>query len=407
MTADTGMSDKQKLAINGRLDKLSCLARGEVTKGTRSRADADVLLQALQAFKENRLGGIINRSATAMKGAELIRVLNTKIDDLPLSKEEKKYFRQRGVMLLGELYYVIFDPRSRSSREFGEKVFETLNRQLNVPESLDPLAIGWRPCYWDEPGFNVALNKTVMEAFGEMRAENDKVYELRRRKTFPGMLSQDAPYTSTHARVLNQLGVHYMAQLLDMGRRPNGRAGSPSTNWSTGKLGVRRSVLGKAITSLHAAALVPPDWTPVCEVPQAWVAEETVMLREQAEFVHAHEERRRLERERREKSDELERTVRERIANEGGITDLEWGVLYRDIGDLRLIGRDERVLRGAGIELVGQLIQLSESDLYGSDTLALASPRRISAKLSYLGLKLGLKLLGEIPEALRKPALIK
>ncbi|MFH1315715.1 MAG: DNA-directed RNA polymerase subunit alpha C-terminal domain-containing protein [Candidatus Uhrbacteria bacterium] len=361
MTAETGMTDRQKLKTLKRFRALTNTAEELIHNSARTPAEVNTLLKALQAFKERRLGAIFFRSEQRLDGEKLLEVLSLPIESTPLPTEDQRYLASRGIKFLGELYYVVFDRRSRPSRERGQKIFKELVRCMNVPTKLDPLSIGWQPPYWSDPLFQVALNQPVIDCFAEYSPGRTRSFALHR-----SQLANIPPRSATLARKLHQQNIHYLAQYLEYLRQPAVGPGSPGNAWGTGQLEDRRKLLLAVKSSLWAAALVPSDWQAPEEVPASWLVEQTKMLAEQEIWETKKNQEDKLRRQRRSYDNQQHQRRMQWLTGSPIIDQLDDELVSKltlSVSEIGLPNDEVQRLQEVGVETVRQLVQLTNNQL--------------------------------------------
>jgi len=393
MTAETGMKDGQKLKAISRISALAGTSVDLVARNARTKTDIDVLLRAMQAFKEGKLAAVVQKSKNALTDQDLLSALSLPTEDLPIAPEEKKYLGKRGVRYLGELYYVIFDPRSRFAKERGERIFTALAANLHVPKKLDPLAIGWTPPYWNHARFMATLDKSVLSCFGRYNLNNTGRFGTRW-----GGSGGVEPRHETLARRIHATGIHYMGSYLQDNR---GLAvpGDRTNAWSVGKLIHAHSVLQTTKTGLWAAALVPPSWKSPESTPADWQEEEEIMRAEQETW-----ERERQEAQARWEAEVQARHTQELLAKAGipepspdeptfewqglRLTALQIEFLHRECSSLEFSVRTANALANANIRFLWQLMLTRRVRLLKTKNFGRKSLNEIRDILSLHGLAL-------------------
>ena len=135
MTAETGLTSRQKLDLVQRIGALGLNAQTLIVNDKRSGSDVETLLRALQAFKENRLGGIIFSERTFNLAS--LAACSIEVVSLPFEKEDQKWMRLRGVRYVGEIYYVHFDAKSSYSVARGKRVLSFLEGRFDSRRQTD------------------------------------------------------------------------------------------------------------------------------------------------------------------------------------------------------------------------------------------------------------------------------
>lgn len=110
------------------------------------------LLDALRLHRRGQLGGVV--VAKRYKGGRigLQEICNTLISDITFSARVDYYVRNMGIKYVGECYYV----RLRGLP--GEELRQELATRFGLAPDADPLMLGWRPCYWDDPRLRPMLD---------------------------------------------------------------------------------------------------------------------------------------------------------------------------------------------------------------------------------------------------------
>ena len=161
---------------NGRRGKLSAKDRVSallgnctelVARDTRDRAQLEVLIYALQAFKDGTLAHVYARTTPLVDQTTRHRLFSEIFEDLAfLAPRLQKYLKKRGIRYVGEVYYARFDRRSAAAARYGEEILGALQTYLGLPREIDPLLDGWTPPYWDTE-FLATLSAPVIEVLGD------------------------------------------------------------------------------------------------------------------------------------------------------------------------------------------------------------------------------------------------
>ncbi|MDP2629766.1 MAG: hypothetical protein Q8P45_03685, partial [Candidatus Harrisonbacteria bacterium] len=120
MFAQTGLTHRVALEKVMRLQALVHNACELFCDELRRVQDFDLLLSALQAFKENRLAGVLQKRQGQLSSQQLMEAMSLEIANTTLTQEDKRYLHKRGIRYVGELLYVFFDPRGKGTRELGD-----------------------------------------------------------------------------------------------------------------------------------------------------------------------------------------------------------------------------------------------------------------------------------------------
>lgn len=186
------------------------------------------LITALQLFKENRLGATLRLLDRDQERPpeEIQKILSARWTDTALPIPTKRYLSQLGVLYVGEVFQISWVRAHRHREAIEAQLFE-----LGIPMDLDPIATGWKPEYWDNP--------MVLE---QLAWSLDRLFQ---RSTY-------------NWRMHHGHGKHYVSQYLD----------TPRTQ--TGTLKEIQTAL-KRTTVLHAAMMLPPNFTCPDEIPSSWL----------------------------------------------------------------------------------------------------------------------------------------
>ena len=344
-----GNGRRPKLSARDRAIALLASCTDLVVRDTSDRPSLEVLIRALQAFKDGTLAHVYARPTDSPDQATRHSLFSELFEDLAfLAPKLKKYLRARGIRYVGEVYYVHFDRRSAAAVRYGEEILGALQTYLGLPREIDPLLDGWEPPYWTA-NFRATLSAPVIEVLGD---EPSRDHWNR---------WSDVGYTST-ARWIHKAGHHYMGTWLqDLRTAPSGKQGNPSNAWGVGQLEDLQGKLYYA-QNLWAAALIPPDWQAPEGVPEVW----TRLLEDEIlPAIAAEEERRREE--------EAERQARrqKRLAQEAEaavrcgdeLVATHFDTLRKRVDELELSVRAANCLQNEGVEYIWQLCQKTESEL--------------------------------------------
>ncbi len=403
MTVRTGRVSAQEKArrerVAGSLAGKFGKATDMILQGKRTPDQAKVLERALQAFRDGQLVGVVCRAQTA-DAAQLQPVLSLLVADSAMPDDLKKYFRQRGVRYIGEIYKLIWDNRGKGMRERREQVFDFLKLTLGLPEQVN-VDVMWRPPYWDDAGFLALLNQPVGAVV------TDTGYYDRgkhgRGSYRPGHRWMYA--RKTRMRFLHEKGIHYAGDYLRSGRVPEpGSHGTTLGDWGMGSIKNKQSTLQKN-SGLWAAALVPLDWSAPKEIPSEWVEElllidqemaedEARALEREQEAQRKHEEQYNLEERKRrvfEKSHGLIYAFRASLASPTDVYEYLRGLnLFRSVDELEISVRNSITLRNARIRFVGELVCRTEAEYLRFKNSGRKSLKEIREALAEMGLSLGM-----------------
>ncbi|MFA5946094.1 MAG: hypothetical protein WC802_04275 [Patescibacteria group bacterium] len=135
------------IALNGLLID----ARRIIKSGIRSSDEITLLETALRRFV------IGPANAVNTNGADHLAKFSLRITDAGLSKRTTNYLEIRGVLLVGEAYFLYYGNGHKHHRP---DVLAELEEKLGIPQNTRPVKEGWSPPYWDDPVFMNALNMT-------------------------------------------------------------------------------------------------------------------------------------------------------------------------------------------------------------------------------------------------------
>lgn len=310
-----------------------------IKKGARTATMIDMLRQALQLFKENRLLATIAGGVQLVRDQKLLfQVLSSSLFDLPLEKSVRRFLLRIGVELVGELYYAELDPRPHAVTT--KKLHGILTGTLNLPTKLDPLALGWQPPYWSDNTFYRALNQPIGVL---VRAQDE--YDLWR---------------------FHKRGLHYVGQLLHSGEHL-------SAAWLRQRRWKIRQDRG-----IRVGMIRPPGWKRPAEVPQEWIDLQEKRLKKE-EALEAERERRHAE----------EEGARRKLLESDS------PIFQRRIDDLELSVRAHNCLMMANIKTVGELVVKTEVEMLKYQNFGRKVLREVCEVLESMGLSLGMTKLPE------------
>ncbi|MBI1908119.1 hypothetical protein HYS28_01735 [Candidatus Uhrbacteria bacterium] len=258
MAAETGMNI---VTATRRVRKLADNAIDLIEDNRRTPAEIKAILNALQAFKEGKLVGIM----LADTSDRTIALCSTRIEDTALADEDMKYIVARGVRYVGEICYLNFGVQARP-----RQIEARIKAALGLPMRFDPLRHDWKPPYWSDESFWSALGMPCVTYFGDY---SPAYYDLglgRREKSYSK--------TCTLARKLGLFGAIYnMASFLRCTQeRGKGKIGSALD---------LETVLGRPRPGLlWAMAIIPPTWLARPTKPERWIEEEREIEQEIAKY---------------------------------------------------------------------------------------------------------------------------
>ncbi len=204
------------------------------------------------------LNGCKTRRSLASVHDELLgrltAVCSTLVEKSALCQKDKQFLAENGVRYVGEAPsflvksdYAIGSLKRRFAVTFGLRYY------------TDPVAVGWKPSYWDDPQFMALLNTPCCVYFGEWGNWEHKRAEAYRLNFG----------TRTLARWLHSEGIHYMGQYLHYVQRDH---------WKLEK--AAEELVNTVQQKLWAGAFVPPQWQPPKEIPDEWLVEEQKIAEE-------------------------------------------------------------------------------------------------------------------------------
>lgn len=122
--------------------------------------------RALKGALENTLVGVSVKEREKMSPDKMLELFS-----LPWSAtafvRRSQYLAERGIRFVGEWYYV----KTRKNSP-ADDIGEFLQSALDLPVECDPLALGWRPPYWDDASFKELLDQPLNTV------HNNKGYEV-------------------------------------------------------------------------------------------------------------------------------------------------------------------------------------------------------------------------------------
>ena len=210
------------------------------TEGKRGPDQEARFMQALQGFKENRLGGVeLLDIPTDLTKEQIHELLSKPLGELDFTSHTRRNCRQMGIQLIGELYQ--FNWNNNESKA-GQEVKRSL-RRLGLPSELNLAEIGWRPAYVDD----VLVRNAWDTPIGEVLHQN--------------------PWSPTH-KVGNS---YYVGELLRTAvKHPYGKEFQLACSLNTLVYENFESQV-KLREGVHAAMLVL-DWEAPTEIPAGAIA---------------------------------------------------------------------------------------------------------------------------------------
>ncbi len=237
MTAKTGKAKMTKLLK--RMASLYAYAYGLIERGKRSVEMIEVLVRALQMFKENRLGAVIERNepGTELSHEKLQELVNLKFDDLPLPKRAKTFCRKYGIKYVIEWYVVCFS----KSFKTVEAIRSFLNEHLGLPRDMNIDFDLVQPVYWSDPKFR-RIMRLPLAQWDVCQDSGAITYD-------------DAGWI---VMMGEEYDVYYIAQFIEWNRR---KGPFEQEVQKSGKLWSEKAVRKQQYSGeydLHACVLVPP-----------------------------------------------------------------------------------------------------------------------------------------------------
>lgn len=191
--------------------------------------------------------------ARAMLLADIAKVCSATIEDSKLCWSDKEYFKKNGIRFVGEA------PRFLAGQRYPmAPIKRRFATTFCLKQGTDPVDVGWRPPYWDDPDFTALLDTPCCVYFGTWSN-----WEHKRADGYKLTLG-----TRTLARWLHGHGIHYMGQYLAYVQR------NYSLELPTEEL--ERTEQHR----LWAGALVPSQWQPPKSIPDEWLLEEKKIAEE-------------------------------------------------------------------------------------------------------------------------------
>lgn len=224
------------------LDDLWAYVRGAVRAGKRDCQQVADLKAALQLAHENMLGVAVPRTkALEMSKKAALDFCDRPIDVLGFPESFVASLYDAGVELAGELFRIEWEDAARRNR------VRSLLIGSGFPEPFDPIALGWRPKYFDDLAVREALSQP-WNVMGDVDPwEPDPL--LADHGHYGGMVFSNH-YLGTFVR--------RMAEAHKNEREVRG--------WK------RRIDRVPELAALHAAMYVPDDWSAPAKTCPAWDA---------------------------------------------------------------------------------------------------------------------------------------
>lgn len=385
MSTETGMSDRKKFKALNRLSGLTRSAEELIYKDAREGGEVDLLLGAMQAFKEGKLVGIWC-APKSHQPKNVASVFDLEICNIALLEDDKQMLMKRGVRHLGELFYIWFDPRSAIANERGERIMSFVSRMFNLALGTDPLMLGWKPCYWGDPSFMAALNVLILERFPTPPAPDWERYVAMTRyeRDREGL---STPEYRGIARSKHRFGKHFVGEIISSHdkRVPGNKEHCPAGRRGVGDLdSIARDLRGVG-SHLWAAARIPSDWTAPDWQGELW-QKETVTIAEEERAIEAIVARREEEH----KAVEGRRLEAIKQRREEFIQLSSNDILNRRLDTFEFSVRTANCLHSAEIKTVGQLIVRTEADMLKIKNFGRKSLNEVKEALAELGLRLGM-----------------
>ncbi len=314
-------------------------------------------------------------------------VFDIAIPSIALSKDDERMLKRRGVRYLGELFSVWFDPRSPISKKRGERIMAFVSRTFGIPVDADPIALGWKPCYWSDPSFLAELNVLVLGRCPTPPAPDWERYVALGpyRRSREGMNRFD--YRGVARRIHAWGKRHFMGELIascDAHIRGH-KDHCPSGKRGLGDLDSLPRDLREVHSPLWAAARIPSDWTAPDWRGELWQKELAEIERE-ATLLGEMEKRQEEERESAERvrTEALAALRAERAQNPEKDSPNyrvdEWEFSVRTAGSLL----------GAGIKTFRQLAGMTERRMLLIKNFGRRSLNEVKTALADCGLRPGM-----------------
>ncbi len=135
MTAQTGMTPKQKLKILRKLDALEGSMYDLIHRDLRSIAECQALIEALQSFKDGRLLGLQTKQSKGTTQNQPVDYFYDRLDYaemcvLELSTDTRQRLIELGITQIGELVQFT-EAELRTDRRISKKNLQEVKEELN------------------------------------------------------------------------------------------------------------------------------------------------------------------------------------------------------------------------------------------------------------------------------------
>jgi hypothetical protein len=415
MAADTGMNESkmgpnQKLRALGKLRAHNRNIGDLIQKGRRSPDETRLLFGAMAAFKDGKLAGVV-RKQKKLTPAYLNQVCDLPIEQARLQASDLRYLQKRGIRYVGEVFYIFIDPRSGKGVQLGTRILKALEDQFGLPSGIDPITLGWQPCYWDDAHMK-AINALILELCPTCPVTD---WDLFAENTYRGnnnlmvaRWERSLELRRDPARLYHTIDVHFAGQIV---RTASLNSNAPTNKQSPNDLLRIQKSLKEVGSMLWAGIQIPsahiyPAWEGTL-----WDQEFATMRKEEPLFQAA---RNRLRAKHAAIRAEREREEEERLARKAAtaIPDAEcsmhgpWynrelpsiAILLKRIDevwstdDYTISVRTMNCLENAGIETMGELVGKTEPQLLKVKNFGRKALNQIKELLAELGLFLGMEL---------------
>lgn len=222
----------------------------------RSREEINILLDALQAFREKRLAAIVTNMRPRYDTPEAINAFcEARIADSGMPEQVVVELHKSGFVLQGELFQCQW---YRHTYATDITVLNFLAKN-GFPQGYRPFPEDWTPSYFTDPAFHTVLNASAVSTFRIREVPVSSVDQVPEMRPL-------APETSL---CIGGFSTDFVGQALQ-------RAGYQGSHPDYRQL---QALIGSH-PLLHAGMIVPIDWTAPDKHSPEWYAHET--LRERA-----------------------------------------------------------------------------------------------------------------------------
>jgi hypothetical protein len=139
-----------------------------IRNGNRSPQMVSVLRQAIQFFKENKLGGVVSLELKTAP-EQVLDLFSLKVADSGMPTHCQHYLEQRGVFYIGEIFRIKWD-RPHRHRKGIEQFLKSFGLALDS-STIDVL--NWIPPYANDPAITDLWDQPIMNAIVDPARRND------------------------------------------------------------------------------------------------------------------------------------------------------------------------------------------------------------------------------------------